>query len=99
MTPKPAAPVTDQTELDRSILTEEVVSLLQAEQGVCAELFRKYLEEDLSPAEMAEQAGASPATFYSRWHRCLKKAREIFRQKNAISDVYSAARKFADDSA
>jgi RNA polymerase sigma factor (sigma-70 family) len=72
---------------DAVILTDEIIGHLPED---CAQLFRCYLTDELSPAELAERAGASPATFYSRWYRCLRKAREIFTQrekKMAVSFV------------
>ncbi len=65
---------------ERSILTSEIIARLSAE---CASLFRQYVAEDLSPAEIADHVGAPAATFYSRWHRCLQKAREIFLQRKS----------------
>lgn len=63
---------------DLAILTDEIIEMLPPD---CSALFRQFVTEDLSPAEIADRAGASPATFYSRWYRCLQKAREIFMQK------------------
>lgn len=67
-----------QRDLHRSIFLGEIVSLLPDN---CASLLRTYIEEDLTPAEMADREGIAPATFYSRWYRCLEKASVIFLQK------------------
>jgi RNA polymerase sigma factor (sigma-70 family) len=64
----------DETELYRSIFLDEVIEMLPEE---CAQLFRLYVSEDLSPAEIADRIGVPPATFYSRWYRCIQRVREI----------------------
>lgn len=65
-------------ELYRSIFINEIIEKMPPE---CAELLHLYVTEDLSPAEIAERMGARAATFYSRWYRCLQKAKQIFLQK------------------
>jgi DNA-directed RNA polymerase specialized sigma24 family protein len=65
---------------DRHILTEEIIASLPSE---CAALFRRFVTEDISPAEIADEVGAPAATFYSRWRRCLGKAREIFMHRKS----------------
>ncbi len=65
-------------EIYRAIFVNEIIELLPKE---CADLLRLYVTEQLTPAEMAEREGASPATFYSRWYRCLQKAERMFLQK------------------
>lgn len=65
-------------ELYRSIFVNEIIKLLPKP---CGDLLRVYVTEQLTPAEMAEREGASPATFYSRWYRCLDKAQTIFLQR------------------
>jgi len=67
-----------ETELYRSIFLSEIIDLLPKN---CGEMLRLYVTEELSPAEMAEREGASPSAFYSRWSRCIQKAKEIFLQK------------------
>jgi RNA polymerase sigma factor (sigma-70 family) len=67
-----------QRDLYRSIFLREIVNLLPEN---CASLLRTYIEEDLTPAEMAEREGVAAAAFYSRWYRCLEKASVIFLQK------------------
>jgi len=67
-----------QQDLYRSIFLNEILNLLPEE---CASMLRTYINEQLTPAEMADRYGASPATFYSRWYRCLEKAQRIFLQK------------------
>jgi RNA polymerase sigma factor (sigma-70 family) len=67
-----------EAELYRGIFLKEIVQSLPAE---CAALIREYVESDLSPAEIAEKQNASPSAFYSRWYRCIQKARETFVQK------------------
>jgi RNA polymerase sigma factor (sigma-70 family) len=63
----------------RTIFINEILGLLP--EG-CAAMLKIYIEEGLTPAEMAEREGASPAAFYSRWYRCLEKAQKIILQKN-----------------
>ncbi len=70
----------DEADYYRDIFLKEVVGLLPPE---CGALIREYVEKDLSPAEIAESQNASPATFYSRWYRCIQKARHIFLQKKS----------------
>jgi len=67
-----------QQDVYRAIFLGEIISLLPKE---CAKLLTSYVTEQLTPAEMAEREGTSPATFYSRWYRCLQKAQNIFLQK------------------
>lgn len=67
-----------ETDLYRGIFLKEIIGLLPEH---CAEMLRVYVNEELTPAEMAEREGASPAAFYSRWYRCLERAKEIFLQK------------------
>jgi RNA polymerase sigma factor (sigma-70 family) len=67
-----------ETALYRSIFLSEVIDLLPKN---CGEMLRLYVAEELSPAEMAEREEAAPSAFYSRWSRCIKKAKEIFLQK------------------
>src|SRR5207249_3207726 len=62
----------------RRILLQEIIESLPKP---CAHLLKLYITEELTPAEMAEREGASPATFYSRWYRCLEKAHTVFLQK------------------
>jgi RNA polymerase sigma factor (sigma-70 family) len=68
----------NESNLYKSIFLEEIINLLSPE---CALLFRKYITEGLSPAEVADSLGASPDTFYSRWRRCLQKAKIIYLHK------------------
>ena len=68
----------DQSALYKTIFLNEIISKLPRE---CADIFRLYVTEDLSPAELAEQIGVVPSTFYSRWYRCLQKAKEIFLER------------------
>ena len=67
-----------ESDLYRSIFLDEIIKKLP---GPCAELFKQYVSEDLSPAEIADRLGEPPATFYSRWYRCIQKSKEIFLQK------------------
>ena len=57
----------------RPILLEQIIGLLQTD---CASLLRTYISQDLTPAEIAEKQGHSAAALYSRWYRCLQKARD-----------------------
>jgi RNA polymerase sigma factor (sigma-70 family) len=63
---------------DRIILANEILTSLPKE---CATFLRQIIRTGLSPAELADKLGASPAAFYSRWHRCLEKARQKFSEK------------------
>lgn len=65
-------------DLERAVFLNEIIELLPPQ---CASMLRTYISEELTPAEMAEREGASPAAFYSRWYRCLEKAQQIFVQK------------------
>ncbi len=65
----------------RLILLEQVIGLLQTD---CASLLRTYISQDLTPAEIAEREGASAAALYSRWYRCLQKARAALKQNPSI---------------
>jgi len=62
----------------REILVREVIARLPAE---CGALLQSYVETGLSLAEMADRDGSSPSAFYSRWYRCLKRARDLLRTK------------------
>lgn len=62
----------------RAIFVNEILALLPEN---CAAMLKTYVEEGLTPAEMAEREGAKPAAFYSRWYRCLEKAKKIMLQK------------------
>ena len=66
-------------ELYRSIFVSQIILRLPKK---CAEMLRVFVNEGLTAAEMAEREGASAATFYSRWTRCLKKAKEIICRKS-----------------
>ena len=66
-------------ELYRSIFVNQIIVRLPKK---CAEMLRVFVNEGLTAAEMAEREGAPTATFYSRWTRCLEKAREIFCRKS-----------------
>lgn len=70
----------DESDLYRSVFVDEIIAMLPRD---CASLLRQYVEEDLSPAEIADREGASAATFYSRWYRCIQKAKKIFMQKKS----------------
>jgi RNA polymerase sigma factor (sigma-70 family) len=67
-----------QQDVYRAIFLGEIIDMLPKE---CASLLTSYVTEQLTPAEMAEREGVSPATFYSRWYRCLQRAQNIFLQK------------------
>lgn len=67
-----------QADAYRSIFVQEIISLLPSE---CAALLRRYVETDLTPAEMADLEGAPPNTFYSRWYRCINRAKDIFSKR------------------
>lgn len=71
----------NESEVYRSIFVREIIEALPRE---CASLLQQYVEEDLSPAELADRENESPATFYSRWYRCIQRAKEIFVQKKGV---------------
>jgi RNA polymerase sigma factor (sigma-70 family) len=58
-----------------SILLGEIVEMLPPD---CASLIKEFINQSLSPAEIAEKMGIPPATFYSRWYRCIARAKVIF---------------------
>jgi RNA polymerase sigma factor (sigma-70 family) len=66
-------------ELHRSIFVKQIIVRLPKK---CAEMLRVFVTEGLTAAEIAEREGVPPATFYSRWLRCINKAREIFCRKS-----------------
>jgi RNA polymerase sigma factor (sigma-70 family) len=67
-----------ESDLYRSIFLKEIIQKLPPE---CGSLFEYYVNEDLSPAEIAERLNASPAKFYSRWYRCIQRAKELLLKK------------------
>lgn len=58
-----------------SVLLKEIIEKMEPD---CAVLLKKFITEDLSPAEIADSIGVPPATFYSRWYRCIHKAQMVF---------------------
>jgi len=70
------------TDVHRSIFVQEIINGLPKD---CALLLQTYVTEDLSPAEIADRLGASPAAFYARWYRCIQKTRDIFLQRRSRS--------------
>jgi DNA-directed RNA polymerase specialized sigma24 family protein len=56
------------------ILVKEVIDRLPAG---CGSLLKSFVDTGLSLAEMADRDGASPSAFYSRWYRCIDRAREL----------------------
>jgi RNA polymerase sigma factor (sigma-70 family) len=60
------------TALQRKIFLEQVIARLPEE---CARMLTRFVRDDVTPAELADEENASPATFYTRWYRCLQKAR------------------------
>lgn len=68
-----------QKQSESAILTEQILAQLPPP---CATIFRQYMQEGISLAELAYRMGTNPAAFYSRWYRCLEKAREIFSQRS-----------------
>ena len=69
----------NQPELYRGIFLREIIARLPSE---CASMLRRYVEDDLSPAEIADREGASVSAFYARWYRCLQKAKSIADERN-----------------
>ncbi len=67
----------DESDLYKTLFLEEIIKKMPQK---CADLFKIYVTEDLSPAEIADRLGESPAKFYSRWYRCISQAKEIFFQ-------------------
>lgn len=62
----------------RSIFLQDIINKTPSD---CTKLFRLYVVEELTPAEIADRLNISPSAFYSRWHRCIQKAQEIILQK------------------
>lgn len=67
------------SQAEEVILTEQLIAALPPEIK-CAPIFRLYLQEGLTRAEIADYLGEPPATFYRRWNRCWEKAQEILQQ-------------------
>lgn len=70
----------DESDLYRSLFLNEIIKIMPEK---CATLFRIYVTEDLSPAEIADRLGESPSKFNSRWYRCIGLAKEIFLKRKA----------------
>jgi RNA polymerase sigma factor (sigma-70 family) len=68
-----------ESEIYRSIFLGELASLMPDE---CAALFKRFVLEDLSPAEIADNVGEAAAKFNSRWYRCIKRAKELLLKKD-----------------
>lgn len=77
LTTRYARAIETQKEAEEKILTEQLIAALPTEMK-CAAIFRLY-QQGFTRAEIAEQSGEPPATFYRRWNRCWKKAEEILR--------------------
>lgn len=73
-------------EVLRPILIEQVLRGLPRD---CASLLGKYIAEDLTPAEIAEEQGLSAATVYSRWYRCLQKARGFLKRNPRVINDFT----------
>ncbi len=58
----------------RRLLVQEVIAALS---GECKLLLQSYVDDGLSLAEMADREDSLPAAFYSRWYRCLQRARDL----------------------
>ncbi|HJP95600.1 MAG TPA: hypothetical protein VJ875_26870 [Pyrinomonadaceae bacterium] len=58
-----------------SILLKEIIEQMPPD---CASLLKRFITEGLSPAEIADKEGMLPASFYTKWYRCIKRARTIF---------------------
>lgn len=65
----------------KTLFLEEIIKKVPSE---CSKLFTLYASEDLTPAEIADRLNISPAAFYSRWHRCIQRAKELFLQKKGL---------------
>jgi RNA polymerase sigma factor (sigma-70 family) len=70
-----------EVEVYRKLFVEEILSLVSPP---CAQILRAYIEEDLTPAELAEREGQSPSTFYNRWYRCIESIKAILSTKGAL---------------
>jgi RNA polymerase sigma factor (sigma-70 family) len=68
-----------EAEIHRSIFVDEIIRQMPAE---CARILLRYVQDDVTPAELADEEGASPATFYTRWYRCLQKAKIFLESRN-----------------
>jgi RNA polymerase sigma factor (sigma-70 family) len=75
LTLKYSEAIVENRDPDQIILTDQIIASLPKD---CQFLVKKYVKEDLTPAEVADFLRISPRAFYARWHRCLEKAREIF---------------------
>lgn len=69
---------TQEDSIVRRLLVEEVIAAVS---GECKSLLQSYVDDGLSLAEMADREGALPAAFYSRWYRCLERARDLVESK------------------
>jgi DNA-directed RNA polymerase specialized sigma24 family protein len=65
----------------RKLLVKEVIARLG---GECGALLQNYIDSGLSLAEMADRDGFSPSGFYSRWYRCLERARDFIEPKKRL---------------
>ena len=70
----------DESDLYRSLFLNDIIKKMPEK---CAEIFRIYVTEDLSLAEIADRLGEHPAKLNSRWYRCVGLAKEIFLKKKA----------------
>lgn len=71
----------DESDIYRSLFMNEIINKMPEK---CAKLFKIYVTEDLSPAEIADRLGESPSKFNSRWYRCIEHAKELFMKKNSL---------------
>jgi DNA-directed RNA polymerase specialized sigma24 family protein len=67
-------------EVVHEILVKEVIERLP--EG-CGSILKSYVDTGLSLAEMADREGASPSAFYTKWYRCLDKARHLILRSRA----------------
>lgn len=58
-----------------SIFLNEIIEKLPEE---CGSLMREFVTTDMSPAEIADKLGVPPSRFWSRWYRCIGRAKNIF---------------------
>jgi RNA polymerase sigma factor (sigma-70 family) len=63
-------------EIYKRLFVDKIISLAP---GSCADLLRIYVEQDVTPAELADSLGQSTSTFYSRWYRCIAKIKSLLR--------------------
>lgn len=81
LTLRSASVLGGESERYKSIILDEVLRILPSD---CSSLLRHYLTEDLSLAEIADRENISPAKFYSKWYKCIERAKALL-ETEAVS--------------